>query len=75
MTKEEKENYPEATCVCFFGMGMPTFCLFDLSAAFSRGWTPYFLPERVPRGGPWFSGVAPTTSSSGKPGDGTVGKA
>jgi hypothetical protein len=56
-------------------MGMPTFCLFDLSAAFGQGRTPYFLPERVPRGGPWFSGVAPTTSSSGKPGDGTVGKA
>jgi hypothetical protein len=27
-----EEIYPEATCLCFFGMGTPIFCLFILSS-------------------------------------------
>jgi hypothetical protein len=25
---QRKETYPEVTGLCFFGIGMPTFCLF-----------------------------------------------
>jgi hypothetical protein len=27
-----EQTYPEATCLCFFGIGTPIFCLFILSA-------------------------------------------
>jgi hypothetical protein len=64
--KQRKETYPEATGLGFFGLGAPTFCLFCCWDVSGWGFTPRFLPARVPAGGGlWFSGTASMTISSG----------
>jgi hypothetical protein len=73
--KQRKEIYPEATGLCFFGMGTPIFYLFCCWGVSGWGFTPRFRPARPPvEGGPWFRGAASTTMSSGIAEDG-IGKA